>query len=152
MTVTASDLYDYVHCPHRVTMDLVGDPSQRDPVSPFVELLWERGNAYESVVIERLSKTETIVDLSSYKEEDKEWRTLRTVRTMHYPTIGCRYSAYDDNPLTRRPPRAKMGTGASIAGWPGWPATLKWYQVDRTTPANEGTWPSKSVLFVGSLP
>lgn len=81
MPVTASNLYDYVHCPHRVTMDLVGDPSQRDPVSPFIELLWERGNAYESEVITRLSKTETIVDLSSYKDDEKERRTLEAIRS-----------------------------------------------------------------------
>ncbi|MES0384670.1 MAG: PD-(D/E)XK nuclease family protein [Hyphomicrobium sp.] len=80
MPVTASDLYDYVQCPHRVTMNLVGDPSQRDPVSPFVELLWERGNAYEREVIARLSQTETIVDLSSYKEDEKERRTLEAMR------------------------------------------------------------------------
>jgi predicted RecB family nuclease len=74
--ITASHLYDFIHCPHRVTMDLVGNPAQRDPVSPFVELLWERGNAYEHEVIERLSKKTPILDLSAFKEEDKERRTL----------------------------------------------------------------------------
>ena len=28
-------------------MDIVADPAERDPVSPFVEFLWDRGNAYE---------------------------------------------------------------------------------------------------------
>lgn len=77
--ITASDLYDYLQCPHRVTMDLVTDPSERDPVSPFVELLWERGNAYEQEVIARLSKTASIIDLSRYKEEEKERRTLEAI-------------------------------------------------------------------------
>ena len=29
--ITASMLYDLVACPHRVTMDLFGDPVERDP-------------------------------------------------------------------------------------------------------------------------
>lgn len=49
--VTASMLYDFVQCPHRVTLDLFGDPDGRDTVSAFVELLWERGNAFEAEVI-----------------------------------------------------------------------------------------------------
>jgi hypothetical protein len=40
--VTAAMLYDLVSCPHRVTMDLFGDPVQRDRPNPFVELF---GNA-----------------------------------------------------------------------------------------------------------
>ncbi len=50
--LTASMLYDYVQCPHRVWLDLFGNPENRDKVSVFVELLWERGNAFESEVIE----------------------------------------------------------------------------------------------------
>jgi hypothetical protein len=30
--ITASMLYDLVACPHRVTMDLFGDPVERDPM------------------------------------------------------------------------------------------------------------------------
>ena len=41
--VTASMLYDFVTCPHRVTMDLFTDPALKDKVSPFVQLLWEKG-------------------------------------------------------------------------------------------------------------
>src|SRR5438552_13012571 len=40
--ITASMLYDLVACPHRVSMDLFADPAERDEVSPFVQLLWER--------------------------------------------------------------------------------------------------------------
>ena len=28
-------------------LDLYGDPDRRDPISAFVQLLWERGNAFE---------------------------------------------------------------------------------------------------------
>ena len=41
-TITASMLYDLVHCPHRVWMDSFANPKKRDKASPFVQLLWER--------------------------------------------------------------------------------------------------------------
>ena len=50
-SVTASMLYDLVQCPHRVTMDLFGDPRKRDKINPFVELLWKKGHAHEKEFI-----------------------------------------------------------------------------------------------------
>ena len=49
--VTAAMLYDLVQCPHRPTMDLYGDPAERDEINPFIQLLWEKGNAYEAEVV-----------------------------------------------------------------------------------------------------
>ena len=37
--ITASILYNLVQCPHRVTMDLFGDPAMKDPINLFVQLL-----------------------------------------------------------------------------------------------------------------
>ena len=48
--ITALMLYDLVACPHRVTMDLYGDPAKRDEPNPFVRMLWERGSLYEREV------------------------------------------------------------------------------------------------------
>ena len=45
-----------------VTMDLTGDPAERHPVSPYVELLWERGNVFEYEVIKRVARTITVLD------------------------------------------------------------------------------------------
>jgi hypothetical protein len=42
-------LYDYVRCPHRVCTDLSGDPSKRDKVSVFVQLLWDTGSIQMSL-------------------------------------------------------------------------------------------------------
>ena len=42
MPVTASVLYNFVHCPKRIALDEFGDQSLRDPLNPFVRLLWER--------------------------------------------------------------------------------------------------------------
>jgi hypothetical protein len=52
--ITASMLYNIVECPHRPTMDLFGDPAERDEISPFVELLWERGVVHERETMARL--------------------------------------------------------------------------------------------------
>lgn len=77
--ITASDLYDYVSCPRRVYLDHFGDPQQRDAVSPFVRLLWERGSAYERQVIEGLQAGE-YVSLKDLPPEAKEAETLRALR------------------------------------------------------------------------
>jgi len=75
--ITASMLYDLVQCPHRVTMDLFGDYSRRDEISPFVQLLWEKGSLYEKEVIDGLSLP--FLDLSPYKKQEKERRTLEAM-------------------------------------------------------------------------
>jgi predicted RecB family nuclease len=71
--ITASMLYNLVTCPHRVTMDLFADPAERDPANPFVELLWERGSAYEAQVMGALGVP--FLDLSDYTTDEKERRT-----------------------------------------------------------------------------
>ena len=72
--ITAAMLYDLVQCPHRVTMDMFADPALKDRVSPFVQLLWERGSLYEDEVIKGLSLP--FVDLSHYAGDEKEQQTL----------------------------------------------------------------------------
>jgi uncharacterized protein len=54
-------------------MDIFGNPANKDPVSPFVQLLWEKGNAFEHEVIEKLKIPFT--DLSSLVFEAKEAAT-----------------------------------------------------------------------------
>ena len=76
--ITASMLYDLVSCPHRVTMDLFADPAQRDEPNPFVQLLWEKGSAYEREVIEGLAIPFT--DLSMYAGDEKERLTLEAMQ------------------------------------------------------------------------
>ena len=52
--ITASMLYSFTTCPHRVYLDLHGDPAWRDETSAFVELLWERGHAFEEETVAAL--------------------------------------------------------------------------------------------------
>jgi predicted RecB family nuclease len=76
--ITASMLYDYVSCPHRVAMDLRGNAADRDEVSPFVQLLWERGFVHEQEVISELQLP--FLDLSKVKDNEREKRTLEAMK------------------------------------------------------------------------
>ena len=76
--ITASILYSLVQCPHRVWMDASEDPAKRDPVSPFVELLWERGTTLEREVIAGLKLP--FLDLSKLPDQDKGRETLAAMQ------------------------------------------------------------------------
>ena len=76
--ITASMLYDLVACPHRVAMDIYADPARRDKINAFVELLWEKGSNYETVVMAGLDTPFT--DLSSFVGDEKEQLTLEAMQ------------------------------------------------------------------------
>lgn len=67
--ISASMLYNLVQCPKRVALDLFGDPSIRDEVSPFVQLRWEQGAAYEQKVM--ASGEHKALDFSSFEGKQK---------------------------------------------------------------------------------
>ncbi len=85
--ITASMLYLHLSCPHRVSMDAHVDPARRDPVSPFVEMLWERGTLYEAEVIGGMGVP--YLDLSGLAGDEKE-RATRAAIEAREPLI---YSA-----------------------------------------------------------
>lgn len=76
--ITASMLYDLVACPHRVLQDLFGNLSQRDPVNPFIQLLWEKGTLYEKEVIANLRIP--FLDLSGLDDEERERQTAEAMK------------------------------------------------------------------------
>lgn len=76
--ITASMLYDLVNCPHRVWLDLYGDESRRDPVSSFVQMLWERGSLHEQDIIDGADVEYT--DLSKLSGKAKEEATMEAIR------------------------------------------------------------------------
>ncbi len=104
-------LYNFVQCPHRVTMDLFGDPALRDKASPFVQLLWERGSLYEKEVIEGLSLPFT--DLSRYAREEKEQQTLEAMNRKE-PLIYSARIKFGD--LLGDPDLLRLETGGYVAG------------------------------------
>ncbi len=122
--ITGSMLYSYALCPHRVALDLFGDPAKRDKVSPFVELLWEKGNLYEREVVEGLEVP--FLNLRGVEPADEREKRTRAALDSGVPLIyGGRLSAGDllgEPDLLRRrgerylPGDIKSGAGREGAG------------------------------------
>jgi uncharacterized protein len=91
--ISASMLYDYVQCPHRVRLDLFADPHDRDDVSAFVELLWERGNAFERNVIEALE--EPFLNLKDEPLSERERLTREAMASRQSLIYGGRILSDD---------------------------------------------------------
>ena len=72
-TISATVLYNHLVCPHRVTMDAFGDPAVRDSLSPFVQMLWEKGTLFEREAIGCLGVP--FIDLSAFRGDEKEGET-----------------------------------------------------------------------------
>jgi predicted RecB family nuclease len=83
-TITASMLYDLIACPHRVTMDLFADPADRDAVSPFIRMLWEKGAAHERTIMGEIGVP--VLDLSVFHGDVKERLTTEAMNR-HEPLI-----------------------------------------------------------------
>ena len=119
--ITATMLYDLVHCPHRVSMDLMGDPIDRDAVNPFVQLLWEKGHAFEQEVIEGLDLPFT--NLRSETDDEKERLTSEAMERGDDLIYGGRIAADDllgePDLLARRGPGYVAGDIKSGAGEEG---------------------------------
>ena len=110
-SITASMLYDLVQCPHRVTMDLFEDFSKRDPINPFVQLLWEKGNDFEQEVIEGLQVS--FVNLRPFSDQEREQLTIEAMSRGDTLIYGGRISA--DN-LLGDPDLLRRKRGGYIAG------------------------------------
>ena len=88
--ITASMLYSFSTCPHRVSLDLFGDPAERDEVSAFVELLWERGHAFEQETIENLGVP--FLNLRGVPLAQREGLTTRAIANKEDLIYGGRIS------------------------------------------------------------
>lgn len=79
MYITASILYDYLKCPHKVWRDIYGPQNEKNPEpNPFVQLLWEKGVLHEKKVITGFDK---FLDLSSFNREEQFLKTVEAMRT-----------------------------------------------------------------------
>jgi uncharacterized protein len=56
MHVTASKLYNFLQCHHKVWRDIHGPQDEKIEVNDFVKLLWERGVKHESQVVEKMGR------------------------------------------------------------------------------------------------
>ena len=109
--ITAAMLYDLVQCPHRVTMDMFTDPALKDKVSPFVQLLWEKGSLFEKEVIGNLSLP--FCDLLHYAGDEKARQTIAAMDRGEPLIYGVRIQAGD---LLGDPDLLRHETGGYTAG------------------------------------
>ncbi len=72
-------------------MDAHTDPARRDPVSPFVEMLWERGTLFETEVIARVGVP--YLDLSHHTGDEKERATRAAIDRREPLIYSARLSA-----------------------------------------------------------
>ncbi|MEW6672787.1 MAG: TM0106 family RecB-like putative nuclease [Thermodesulfobacteriota bacterium] len=111
MSISASMLYDYVLCPHKIAMDRFGEPAAKDPVSAFVQLLWDKGVIYEKEVIESLQVP--FENLRTCPEGDRVDRTLALMQQKVPLIYGGRIRADD---LLGEPDLIKLKNGGYVAG------------------------------------
>ena len=72
--LTASHLYNYMVCEHRVWRDAHGPQDERlTETNPFVQLLWDRGVLHELEIVKQIGD---YADMSEGSREDRRNRTL----------------------------------------------------------------------------
>jgi predicted RecB family nuclease len=91
--ITATQLYSYLTCPHRVVMDAIGDPAERDVTTPFMQLLWERGTAHERDTMADLGSP--FLDLSALKGDEKEAATREAIMRREPLIYSGRLSSHE---------------------------------------------------------
>lgn len=109
--ITASMLYNLVVCPHRVERDLFDDESEKDPSSAFVQMLWERGRAHESALMESLRAG--TLDLRGQPVAQRFRRTLEAMRNAVPLIRGARLEA---DGLVGEPDLLRREDGGYVAG------------------------------------
>ncbi len=78
MRLTASKLYDYIQCPHKVWRDAYGPQEEKiEEANPFVQMLWEKGVAHEEKII---SKIGDFVNLEDGSLDDRFKRTIEAIK------------------------------------------------------------------------
>lgn len=79
MHITASVLYDYIQCPHRIWRDHFGPQEERiQETNPFVKLLWDKGIQHEKKVIAAIGQ---YVDLGTGSLEERFQKTLSAMKS-----------------------------------------------------------------------
>lgn len=78
MFITASRLYDFIQCPHKVWRDVYGPQEEKtDEKNPFVELLWEKGALHEKEIVSGIG---SFIDLSEGTIEERIDKTLSEIK------------------------------------------------------------------------
>lgn len=76
--ITASKLYDYTQCPHKVWRDIYGPQEEKiREANPFVEMLWKKGIKHEEKIIDNIDK---YLDLSDGSFEERFNKTIDALK------------------------------------------------------------------------
>lgn len=76
--LTATTLYDYIKCPHKVWRDKYGPQDEKiKEANPFVELLWNKGIQHEEKIINSLGK---YVDLGVGSHDKRFEKTVEAMK------------------------------------------------------------------------
>ena len=76
--ITASKLYDYIKCEHRVWRDIHGPEKEKiEEVNPFLKLLWDKGTLHENKIVSSLGE---FLDLSAGSLDDRFKQTQEAMK------------------------------------------------------------------------
>ncbi|MFH1670449.1 MAG: TM0106 family RecB-like putative nuclease [Patescibacteria group bacterium] len=76
--ITASKLYDYIQCPHRVWRDIYGPQEEKiEETNPFVELLWKKGVKHEEKIVSQIGE---YLDLSEGNHSERFTKTIEAMK------------------------------------------------------------------------
>lgn len=110
-TISATQIYDFVQCPHRVTLDVYGDPGERDEPNAFVELLWKQGIDHEAAMLAQLG---AIANLRSVQDVTGRERATMEAMLRKEPLIyGGRIVAED---MVGEPDLLELRNGLYLPG------------------------------------
>ena len=90
--ITAQMLFNHTVCPHRVTMDLRGDTSVADAISPFIQMLWYRQRDYAQEITSTIGPC---LDLTQMKGQEKQQATAEAMVRQEPLIIGGQIIADD---------------------------------------------------------
>lgn len=90
--ISATQLYDHVQCPHRVALDVFGNPAERDDPSAFVELLWEQGISHEATIAAGLGIS---ANMKLVRAPDRERETRAAMQRREPLIYGGRLTSGD---------------------------------------------------------
>lgn len=78
MYITASKLYDYIQCPHKVWRDIYGPQEEKiKETNPFVELLWNKGVKHEEKIVATLGE---YLDLKDGTLDERFTKTIEALK------------------------------------------------------------------------
>lgn len=85
MNITASKLYNFIQCEHRIWRDAHGPQDEKSKdTNPFVQMLWDKGVAHEEKIVEGLGEVLNLKDAGT--EEERIQKTIDAMK-MGVPLI-----------------------------------------------------------------